>query len=110
LLGTERYKYSPPPTSAVVTAEVSISYEYSRTFAIDMVANTDLHIMPVQIEPILLDLAEALAWAYLRQPQMSQLAWTRALTTIQLYVPDSEFFARVALNLEPTDLNEKIRR
>ena len=110
LSGYQMIQIFPPPSAAVVSAEVSFTYEYTKTFNTDMVANGDTHDLPVHLEPALNDVAEALGWLYLRQPQASQAAWNRALATLQSLAPETELFARLALNAEPTDYREKVGR
>lgn len=103
LSGYQTIQIFPPPTAAVVTAETSFTYEYTKTFNTDMVANADTHDLPAQLEPALNDLAETLGWLYLRQLQASQGAWNRALSTLQSLAPETELFGKLALNLEPTE-------
>lgn len=110
LSGYQNMQIFPPPNAAVVAAEVSVTYEYSKTFNTDMSANSDTHDLPIHLEPALLDLAETLGWLFLRQEQSSQAAWNRALATLQSLAPETELFSRLALNLNPTDYREKIGR
>lgn len=110
LSGYQKIQIFPPPTAAVVTAETSFTYEYTKTFNVDMVADGDAHELPAHLEPALNDIAEVLGWIYLRQPQSSQAAWNRALSTLQSLAPETELYARLALNLEPTDYREKAGR
>ena len=110
LSGYQNMQIFPPPTAAVVASEVSFTYEYTKTFNTDMVANSDTHDLPAHLEPALNDIAETLGWLYLRQAQQSQAAWNRALSTLQSLAPETELFARLALNMEPTDYREKAGR
>jgi len=103
LSGYQNIQIFPPPTSAVVASEVTVTYEYTKTFNTDMVANTDPHGLPFHLEPALNDIGEVLGWMYLRQPQHSQAAWNRALSTLQSLAPETELFSRLALNIEPTE-------
>lgn len=103
LSGYQKMQIFPPPTAAVVTAETSFTYEYTKTFNTDMVANDDTHDLPAHLEPALSDIAEVLGWLYLRQPQASQVAWNRAMGTLQSIAPETELFAKLATNLEPTE-------
>ncbi len=103
LSGYQNIQISPPPSATVVAAEVSVTYEYTKTFPTDMSGNTDTHGLPPHLEPALNDLAEVLGWLYLRQPQASQTAWNRALATLQSIAPETELFGKLALNLEPTE-------
>ena len=110
LSGYQNIQIFAPPTAAVVSDEVSVTYEYTKTFNTDMVANGDTHDLPAHLEPALNDIAETLGWLYLRQAQASQAAWNRALSTLQSLAPETELFARLALNVEPTDYREKVGR
>jgi hypothetical protein len=103
LSGYQSIQIFPPPTAAVVTAETSVTYEYTKTFPTDMVNNTDPHGLPPHLEPALNDIGEVLGWLYLRQPQASQAAWNRALATLQSIAPETELFGKLALNLEPVE-------
>ncbi len=103
LSGYQTMQIFPPPNAATVAAETSFTYEYTKTFNTDMVANPDTHDLPFHLEPALNDIAEALGWMYLRQPQISQVAWNRALATLQSIAPETELFGKLALNLEPTE-------
>lgn len=103
LSGYQSIQIFPPPTAAVVTAETTFTYEYTKTFPTDMSANADPHELPPHLEPALNDIAETLGWLYLRQAQASQAAWNRALSTLQSIAPETELFGRLALNLEPTE-------
>lgn len=103
LSGYQNIQIFPPPTAAVVAAEVTVTYEYTKTFPVDMVADADPHTLPFHLEPALNDIGEVLGWLYLRQPQLSQSAWNRALATLQSLAPETELFSRLALNIEPTE-------
>lgn len=103
LSGYQTMQIFPPPSAAVVAAETSFTYEYTKTFPTDMVANADTHDLPAHVEPALCDISEVLGWLYLRQPQASQAAWQRALSTLQSLAPETELFAKLATNLEPTE-------
>lgn len=103
LSGYQKIQIFPPPTAAVVTAEASFTYEYTKTFPTDMSANADPHGLPPHLEPALNDIAEVLGWLYLRQPQVSQAAWNRAMGTLQSLAPETELFSKLAKNLEPTE-------
>jgi len=107
LAGYQQIQLLPPPNAAAVTAEVSITYEYSKTFPTDLVANADTHGLPVHLEPALLDIAEVMGWLYLRQAQASQSAWGRALSTLQALAPETELFSRFALNIQSEDVLER---
>jgi len=107
LAGYQAIQLLGPPSAAVVTAETSFTYEYSKTFPTDMVADTDPHELPFHLEPALIDIAESMGWLYLRQPQASQGAWAKALSTLQALSPETELFSRFALNMEPTEPLEK---
>ena len=107
LSGYQTIQIFPPPTAAVVTAETTFTYEYTKTFPVDMVANTDPHTLPFHLEPALNDIGETLGWLYLRQPSLSQGAWNRALSTLQSLAPETELFGRLALNVEPTERHEQ---
>lgn len=107
LAGYQQIQLLPPPSAAVVTSEGSITYEYSKTFPADMTGNSDVHGLPPHLEPALMDIAETLGWIYLRQPQMSQAAWGRALSTLQSLAPETELFSRLALNRQVEDIFEK---
>jgi len=107
LAGYQIMQLFGPPTAAVVAAETTFTYEYTKTFPIDMVADEDLNELPPHLEPALLDLAESMGWNYLRQPQASQTAWNKALSTLQSIAPETELFSRLAVNREPTDPFEK---
>jgi hypothetical protein len=107
LAGYQTIQLLGPPSSAVVTAETSFTYEYSKTFPTDMVGNTDPHLLPFHLEPALIGIAESLGWQYLRQPQASEGAWRKALSTLQALSPETELFSQFALNQEPTNPIEK---
>lgn len=110
LSGYQTIQIFPPPSAAVVTAETSFTYEYTKTFNTDMVANTDPHMLPFHLEPALSDIGETLGWLYLRQPSLSQGAWNRALATLQSLAPETELFSKLALNLDPTERHEQVGR
>lgn len=110
LSGYQNIQIFPPPTAAVVTAEATVTYEYTKTFNTDMAGNDDTHGLPAHLEPALNDIAETLGWLFLRQPQASQAAWNRALATLQSLAPETELYSRLALNLEPTDRRDKVGR
>lgn len=107
LAGYQTIQLLPPPSSAVVDSEATITYEYSKTFPTDMSASADTHDLPPHLEPVIMDLAESIGWLWLRQPQASQLAWSKALGTMQLLAPETEFFSKLALNIEPTGREER---
>jgi len=107
LAGYQQIQLLAPPSAAVVTAETSFTYEFSRTFNTDMVANGDPHLLPFHLEPALIDIAESMGWLYLRQPQAAQGAWQKALLMLQALSPETELFSRLAVNMEPTEPLEK---
>ena len=107
LAGYQTIQLLAPPSVAVVTAETSFTYEFSRTFNTDMVNDVDLHELPLHLEPALIDIAESMGWLFLRQSQASQAAWAKALSTLQALSPETELFSRFALNMEPTEPLEK---
>lgn len=104
LSGYKMIQLYPPPNSAAVSAETNFSYEYTKTFPTDMSSDGDTHGLPPHMEPALLDLAESLVWTYLRKLEYSQFVFQKALTQLQAYSPQSEFFKILSLNVSPPDL------
>jgi hypothetical protein len=107
LAGFQTIQLYPPPNSAAVTAETSFTYEYTKTFNTDMTGDSDTHDLPVHFEPVLLDVAEALGWMYLRNSAPANFAWQRALTSMQAHAPGNEFLKRLSLNVAPPMMTDK---
>jgi hypothetical protein len=108
LVGYQSMDLYPPPNSAAVTAETSVTYEYTKTFTTDMSGDADTHDLPIHFEPVLLDIAESLGWMYLRRFQQASFVWQRAIATLQSHHPDgNEFVKRMALTVAPPMVSDK---
>lgn len=94
-------KLLPPPNAAQVSAESSITYEYTKGFPNDMSANGDSHGLPTNFEPVLLNLAEYYGWMWSRRADLAQLPLQRAQMVIAGHLPPGSFTSRLAADFAP---------
>lgn len=78
-----RLKLYPVPNSAAVTAETSVAYEYSQRLILDLTADGDDSEIPEYAEPVMLDLAEVHAKAWMGDGNGSVAAYQRAATCLE---------------------------
>jgi len=104
--GTQELQLFPRPHGPAVATYEYIFYEYAYRFTADLSADGALSGLPLDVEPILLDLAEVYIQAYSKRVDLAQLAWTQAMSAIQkLWQENSEI-----LRIAPRDIPPALRQ
>jgi len=104
--GTQKLQLYPKPSATAVTTYALLTYEYAYRFTTDLALDADLSGLPLDVEPVMLDLAEVYIQAYSKRLDLAQLAWSQAVAGLQkLWQENSEI-----LRLEPRDIPPALKQ